>query len=98
MASMNPIDGSLGVVDALNLCSRPASSITRQSVNVPPTSTQMRFVLADMETHFLRCSTGAQCWRQPVGIYCSSRPTRGGCIVRENYIRSISNCQKQRGD
>jgi hypothetical protein len=48
-----------------------------------------------MERNFLRCATGARCWRQPAGIYCSLRPTRGGRIVGENCIRSISNCQSK---
>src|SRR5450631_2960 len=41
---MRPVEGSLGAVDALNFCSSPVSSITRQSVNVPPTSMQTRFL------------------------------------------------------
>src|SRR6516165_12763604 len=38
------MEGSLGVVGALNFSKRPVSSITRQSVKVPPTSTQTRFL------------------------------------------------------
>src|ERR1700687_5985762 len=45
---MKPLDGSLGVVEDLNFCSRPVSSITRQSVKVPPTSTQTRLVFPDI--------------------------------------------------
>src|SRR3974377_1182275 len=73
MASRKPFDGSVGVVEDLNFCSRPDSSITKQSVNVPPTSTQTRFVFPDIGSPQFHSCCGR--WRMLT-------PQRGTHLIR----------------